>query len=108
MSQSKPELPLRSDGELIRDRRGWVVAQIDTGGIGRPSLTNAQIRELAALFAAAPELFQLAQDAVEILTVLIESREEEIGEEDEVARDLLARTKALIAKATPTDTPGVG
>lgn len=52
-----------------------------------------------ALILLAPTLFDIAQDAVPILEVVLEEREEEIGEEDEVLRDLIDRFRSAIAKA---------
>lgn len=53
----------------------------------------------APMIAAARELFELAEDAIPILDVLIEDRENAIGEECEIARDLRDRCIALVAKA---------
>lgn len=51
------------------------------------------------LIATAPDYHQLAYDAIPILEAVLEDREEEIGEEDEILRDLLDRFRETYAKA---------
>lgn len=53
----------------------------------------------AHLIAAAPDYHGIAKDAAVILSAVLEDREESIGEEDEVLRDLIGRIRAAIAKA---------
>lgn len=69
--------------------------------VGGASAINSPERQAAnaRLIAAAPDLLAVLQDSVEILAVAIESREELIGEVDEVMRDLRDRVRAAIAKA---------
>lgn len=53
----------------------------------------------ARLIATAPDYHELAEDALPILDAVLEDREATTGEEDEILRDLIARFRAVIAKA---------
>ena len=55
------------------------------------------------LITAAKALFELAEDALPILDVLIEDRETSIGEECEISRDLRSRIIAVIAEVKGND-----
>ena len=61
---------------------------------------DAQDAANARLIAAAPDGLELAEDALPILEAVLEDREEVNGEEDEILRCLIQRTRAFIAKAT--------
>ena len=61
--------------------------------------TSAEGEANARLIAAAPDYDAVARDAIPILEAILEWREEEIEEEDEVLRDLIERFRAAIAKA---------
>lgn len=54
----------------------------------------------AHLITAAPDMLEIHEDSVEILEIVLEEREQANGEEGEILRDLIARIKAAIAKAT--------
>lgn len=53
----------------------------------------------------AVDLQELVEDAIPILDVLIEDREQAIGEKCEIARDLRRRCKATALAKTPTPEP---
>lgn len=76
-----------------------IMAPSDVMVICRVPSSLYQREANARLIAAAPDLLSVLQDSVEILDVAIESREELIGEVDEVMRDLRDRVRAAIAKA---------
>lgn len=54
----------------------------------------------ARVIAAAPDGLDLAKDAIPILEAILDEREEEWGQEDEILRDLLNRTREFVTKAT--------
>lgn len=70
----------------------------DQDGSWNPCPREAEALANARLIAASPEMAGIVIDAEEILAVVLEDREEEMGEEDDVLRDLLARVRAVKAK----------
>lgn len=64
------------------------------------ALTNSEeAKANARLIAAAPDMLAIHRDSVEVLEIVLEEREEIVGE-DEVLRDLISRIKEVVAKAT--------
>jgi hypothetical protein len=72
----------------------FIVAQT-FGGIGSD---DSESDANARLIAAAPDLLAVHLDSVEILEIVLEEREEIVGE-DEVLRNLISRIKEVVAKA---------
>lgn len=83
---------------LIRGQHGPRIGFINCEPGSR---TDKEARANLRLIGAAPTMLEVLQSSVEILDVAIESREEMIGEKDDVMRDLLAQVLAAIALATP-------
>jgi hypothetical protein len=91
----------------VRDEDGREIAVLYTGcddyvGRDEHGMWGAQpIRDAnARLIAAAPGYDEVARDALPILAAILDEREENNGEEDEVLRDLIERLAAAISKAT--------
>lgn len=70
----------------------------DDAGIYGATPEEAQAN--ARLIAASPDGLELAEDALPILEAVLEDREAINGEEDEILRDLIDRTRNFIARAT--------
>lgn len=85
---------------VFADDRSVIVSTADgTTRLARMLSANGADLANAHLFAAAQLGLELATDALPILEALRDYREELEGEPDEIARDLIERTKAFIAKA---------
>src|SRR5690606_34658268 len=79
---------------ITSKNEGWHVADIFPFGTKADRVSLEESIANAHLIVAAPDLYEVAVDADEILNVVLAEREEAQGEEDEVLRDLIARFRA--------------